>query len=72
MDKGNNEEAPREEMRPSDEDLRSRRRIAAELKVLRGSLGQELGPLADTTAVLRQRRASWWPPLPTAKRKDQP
>ena len=39
-----------------DEALRNRRRIAAELKELREQMEQQYGPLADTTALLRQMR----------------
>ena len=39
-----------------DEALRSRRRIAGELKTLRDRMEEQYGPLADTTAVLRQMR----------------
>jgi antitoxin FitA len=39
-----------------DEALRPRRRIAAELKQLRESMDEQYGPLADTTAIIRQMR----------------
>jgi plasmid stability protein len=39
-----------------DEALRSRRRIAAELKELRETMHEQHGPMADTTAIIRQMR----------------
>jgi plasmid stability protein len=39
-----------------DEALRPRKRIAAELKQLRESMHEQYGPLADTTAIIRQMR----------------
>ncbi len=41
-----------------DEALRPRRRIAAELKELRETMHEQHGPMADTTAILRQIRDS--------------
>ncbi|HEY7330461.1 MAG TPA: hypothetical protein VH592_22665 [Gemmataceae bacterium] len=39
-----------------DEALRPRRRIATELKQLRERMHEQHGPLADTTAIIRQMR----------------
>jgi antitoxin FitA len=39
-----------------DEALRPRRRIAAEAKQLREEIHEQYGPMADTTAIIRQMR----------------
>jgi plasmid stability protein len=39
-----------------DEALRQRRRIAAEAKQLREEIHEKYGPMADTTAIIRQMR----------------